>query len=60
MRYWKLYGFKKEKWQFGWWFIGWDVLSLGVNIGLPRNIEIHLPFGFLILGHTDSYRSVKD
>lgn len=58
-RHWTFYGFRKNGWSIGWWFIGFDVLSLGINIGIPKNIEIHLPFGFFIVGHSDYYQSVK-
>ncbi len=34
-------------------FIGWDNISLGLNIDLLKpNIEIHIPFGFIKIGWT--------
>lgn len=60
MRVWKFYGYRRNSFSIGWWFIGWDVLSLGVNIGLPYNLEIHLPFGFILIGNSRYYQSAKD
>jgi len=36
-------------------FVGWSCLSLGVHVCLScPNIEIHLPFGFVRIGWTES------
>ena len=33
------------------WFVGWDCISLGLHVSLrARNVEIHLPFGFIRIG----------
>lgn len=35
-----------------WWFTGWCHLSFGVHVHLcAPNLEIHLPFGFVRVGH---------
>lgn len=56
---WSFTGFKNNKWIIGWWFLGWNNIQLGINICLEGNIEIHLPFGFLIIGRTESYSSAN-
>lgn len=40
---------KKMKFVCYFWFVGWDCISLGFHI-CSRNIEIHLPFGFIRIG----------
>lgn len=37
-------------------FVGWGAISLGLHIGLmEKNIEIHLPFGFIRIGYESIY-----
>lgn len=46
----------KQGLQVHWHFVGWGHLSLGFHVCLDknrRNIEIHLPFGFLRIGQQD-------
>ncbi len=33
------------------WFVGWTAISLGLHVSFSaRNIEIHIPFGFIRIG----------
>ena len=46
-----------RKLVFKWWFVGWEMFSLGFHIDFfSPNIEIHLPFGFIRIGFEKHYR----
>jgi hypothetical protein len=45
-------GYEGRQWVGYFWFVGWDCFSLGLHFcASAPNIEIHLPFGFLRIGH---------
>ena len=50
---------KNRKFVCYWWFVGWESISLGLHIDfLMKNIEIHLPFGFIRIGLESKYEKV--
>lgn len=54
------YGFESKEWEFGWWFVGYDCISIGFHVCLKGNIEIHLPFGYLVIGKKLYGRTHRD
>ena len=47
----KAYGIQNKSFDFYFFFVGWEDISLGLNICLRKpNIEIHIPFGFIKVG----------
>jgi len=55
-------GYEGRIWVAYFWFVGWGSISLGVHVSLSaRNIEIHLPFGFVRVGRrSDPGRFIID
>lgn len=58
-RIWYFHGIRNKNWICGFWFIGFDTIQLGINIGLYGNVELHVPFGFFIIGRTEAYSSAE-
>lgn len=54
-RTWRFWGYWNDNYICGFWWVGWDCFSLGISICLLGNIEIHLPFGFLVFGRRLDY-----
>lgn len=54
----RLFGYEGERFVAYWWFVGWWAISFGFHVSLlDRNMEIHLPFGFLRIGGRRTSRS---
>ena len=45
----RAFGYDGPVWCAYFWFVGWDCISLGLHV-CRRNLEIHLPFGFIRIG----------
>jgi hypothetical protein len=61
----RIVGYDGESFGVYYYFVSWDCISLGISIcfGMcgdfrSRNIEIHLPFGFIRIGWK-LYRSLR-
>ena len=50
----RMFGYEGYGWVAYFWFTDWSHISLGLHVCLRApNIEFHLPFCFLRIGHRD-------